>query len=914
MKIGKKGRSGYAVVDVGGVDQYEQVQHQGDGSTAGEENPLLIASGAGPAAASVYDNRNGHAAAPDRPQQHSALTAAGSRGWGCGAVVALAGIWAGMAMIAQSYPAPHFYRPDGFTAADVLDKPSLFLPPFGGWTPGIDVEGKSSLENTRHAESGLERPGGRRWVDDFVFYHSSALATTGCAVVALSVTLLTIASKRLTHLREQLVSRPLQRLPPQRCVPLWLAKRWPTWTYGEWLCNFLLVSACVYWTIPHLRCRNRCERRPQNSTEAEAAAYQPVCTLTCTRWPWPLGDGNARHFATHLGTVSGYAMVLAMVPVPKNSPLLHVVGLTFERGVQIHRIMGRVAVIAGVLHSAGYVVYWEQRGARNGDALLSRTLLESSPFCPYEPILPWPWNTTTCDWIPGQERPAGWGVPAGTDAYTTDAAHRCPWLFDASHMEDSYVCSDGEVCRGYYCCQERGRGRALCTPAQPNMCNTNNSCAGSYCCDSGACEREGGLRLCPPPDGQPSGRVLQGSVKARVRRENGCVTRGWLHAMGFTGTRHGNLNFLGWIALVMFVLLALGGLETVRRNFFELFYKSHLICSLIAFVALFGHYEYGKVDTCMPVLMLMAADYALRWWLIARSGQARVEAIERIAMSAGAGDVIRLEISHPRIKVDEPGQYCFLRIGQLGKYQWHPFSVASTPKYASDTEKTSRGDGAAAGRYSFVVFIRDFGDWSGELVRNGPQLLAPVEGQLAPIGLDGMYGQIAVPFESYRGVVLVCGGIGCTPMFAVLMHLAETEAAEAAGRNVMLVWTFRELELVPAFARELRAALALGWDLRLHHTTAKAPSLPPGSGAENAGTCDSFRNAHGYCLRQLPDGFPADLAEHIRPGRPKLQPVYTEVSSALVSQAQATEYGGGGGGGNQACAVLACGPRALVLS
>ena len=448
-------------------------------------------------------------------------------------------------------------------------------------------------------------------------------------------------------------------------------------------------------------------------TAAEAARYQPVCTLSCTRWPWPLGDGNARHFATHLGTVSGYAMVSAMVPIPKNSPMLHIAGLTFERGVQIHRIMGRVSVITGVLHGLGYVVYWEQRGARNGEAFLSWTLRQSSPICPFEPILPWPWNITTGSWLNGTVRPAGWGVPTNANAYTVDAARRCPWLYDASHIENHYVCSDGEVCEGYYCCREHG-GRLLCPPSQPNMCNSNNSCAGSYCCDYGSCERQGGLRACPPPLNQASGSAsLRGSIKRRIRRENGCVTRGWLYKFGFTGTRHGNLNFLGWIALVMFFLLALGGLETVRRRFFELFYKSHLICSLIALVALFGHYEYGKVDTCVPVLIVIAGDYILRWWLIARSGEARVESITRITMPANAGDVVKLEISHPRIKVDEPGQYCFLRIGQLGHYQWHPFSVASTPKYAEDTKKASGRNGD--GRYHFVVFVRDFGDWRANL-------------------------------------------------------------------------------------------------------------------------------------------------------------------------------------------------------
>ena len=48
--------------------------------------------------------------------------------------------------------------------------------------------------------------------------------------------------------------------------------------------------------------------------------------------------------------------------------------------------------------------------------------------------------------------------------------------------------------------------------------------------------------------------------------------------------------------MAMFLLLALGGLESVRRNFFELFYKSHVVCSVIGLTFLFAHYEYGKVD------------------------------------------------------------------------------------------------------------------------------------------------------------------------------------------------------------------------------------------------------------------------------------------------------------------------------
>ena len=82
---------------------------------------------------------------------------------------------------------------------------------------------------------------------------------------------------------------------------------------------------------------------------------------------------------------------------------------------------------------------------------LERTLLMSTPICPYEPIRPWPWNMSSGEWLPGggSTRPAGWGVPSGADNYTIAAARRCPWLYDASHRESSYGCADGSACHGY---------------------------------------------------------------------------------------------------------------------------------------------------------------------------------------------------------------------------------------------------------------------------------------------------------------------------------------------------------------------------------------------------------------------------------------------------------------------------------
>ena len=238
--------------------------------------------------------------------------------WLGAVLAALAGVWAGLTMVAISYPSPNWYKgnaraPGRYTAAEVINYPARFLPPFG--RTGVDVEGKSVLPDTRNG-----RPG-RYWsgtyaedgsLQDRVVYQSMSLALAGCAVVAVSFVVLTIASKRLAPLRDELITRPLQRLP--QGVSAKGGSSMFCLTYGEMLRNAFLVLITAYWLVPNPRCRMRCESTPRNMTAEQRATFRPACAEACTRFPWPLGDGQMRHFAHHLGSVSGDAMALAMVP------------------------------------------------------------------------------------------------------------------------------------------------------------------------------------------------------------------------------------------------------------------------------------------------------------------------------------------------------------------------------------------------------------------------------------------------------------------------------------------------------------------------------------------------------------------------------------------------------------------------
>ena len=114
------------------------------------------------------------------------------------------------------------------------------------------------------------------------------------------------------------------------------------------------------------------------------------------------------------------------VPIPKNSPLMHVAGVSYERGVVVHRMMGRVSVLAGLAHTILVVFDWERYYQERGYHLFQRTLEESAPRCPYDPVIAWPWDKATGEWLPGlprsEPRLGGWGVPAGASSAIQEAA------------------------------------------------------------------------------------------------------------------------------------------------------------------------------------------------------------------------------------------------------------------------------------------------------------------------------------------------------------------------------------------------------------------------------------------------------------------------------------------------------------
>jgi NADPH oxidase len=134
-----------------------------------------------------------------------------------------------------------------------------------------------------------------------------------------------------------------------------------------------------------------------------------------------------------------------------------------------------------------------------------------------------------------------------------------------------------------------------------------------------------------------------------------------------------------------------------------------------------------------------------------------------------------------------PGQYCFVNIPALSLYEWHPFSLSSSPLdgFAQMCIK-SMGPG------SFTGNLHD-------LAKSNPALPSLV------VNVDGPYGQCWDPFQC-SAICLIAGGIGITPMHSTYRMLAQLESRHEFPESlqlVRLVWIGRSMGLFRVLMQSL---------------------------------------------------------------------------------------------------------------
>eukprot|EP00158_Paraphelidium_tribonemae_P004246 Partr_v1_DN26657_c0_g1_i1_m69449 putative NADPH- oxidase len=351
----------------------------------------------------------------------------------------------------------------------------------------------------------------------------------------------------------------------------------------------------------------------------------------------------------------------------------------------------------------------------------------------------------------------------------------------------------------------------------------------------------------------------------------------WTHPAGFTGI----------IMLSCMFLMYTSALEPMRHASFEIFWYTHHLA--IPFFGAYLSHSFGCFVrrrwpdgqyTCKPYYSYFAALPGLIIYFIERCLRAYRSNVEtRLTKIVGhPSDTIEIQFRKTGF-TPLTGQYIFLNVPAISKYQWHPFTLSSCPE-----------NGFAS------VHIRIVGDWTrdlGKLLKYGENAqLTPAE--YPRICVDGPFGTPTQEVFDYDTVVLIGAGIGVTPFASVLRSIwarAKNPDQEARLKKVHFIWSCRDTTSFEWFADLIKQM---------------EDDLPPG-----------FLNIHMYLTKKFDhhqlmnihihhDSSNTDVITNLRSqtryGRPHLDQWFGKLVSDMALDAR---------GSQQRAGVFFCGPGGL---
>ena len=178
------------------------------------------------------------------------------------------------------------------------------------------------------------------------------------------------------------------------------------------------------------------------------------------------------------------------------------------------------------------------------------------------------------------------------------------------------------------------------------------------------------------------------------------------------------MNTSGTLLLIVILSMIITALPVIRRTLFELFYYFHIAFAIAMIVCAFYH---SGLFVVIIASALWGSDLFIRK-VIMVSRYPRKANIKRLT------DTV-IELSFPKTENFDynSGQYMFMAIPELSIFQWHPFSISSSPYQ------------------QYVTFhIRKVGSWTSAL-----HDLADKKKEVT-IWLEGPYGSVAVDLNTDR--------------------------------------------------------------------------------------------------------------------------------------------------------------------
>lgn len=217
-------------------------------------------------------------------------------------------------------------------------------------------------------------------------------------------------------------------------------------------------------------------------------------------------------------------------------------------------------------------------------------------------------------------------------------------------------------------------------------------------------------------------------------------------------------------------------LRRIRKNGrFELFYYTHF--AYIAWFALALMHGPRFYEFALVPLVAFVFEWLLRH-------RRRVHVSRILGLSGLSSGVTRLELECPPDFNARPGDYAFLRIPHLARFEWHPFTISSAP-----------------GAERLCFHVRSEGDWTKSLRQMADDRDALEE---VVVNIDGPFGTPSRSIFGARHAVLVGAGIGVTPFASVLESMvARAYAGENQLEKLYFFWLNRDSRSFEWFAELL---------------------------------------------------------------------------------------------------------------
>lgn len=228
------------------------------------------------------------------------------------------------------------------------------------------------------------------------------------------------------------------------------------------------------------------------------------------------------------------------------------------------------------------------------------------------------------------------------------------------------------------------------------------------------------------------------------------------------------INSSGSIILLLMFSIIITTMPQLRKKCFEAFFYLHIIFTLIMVACAFYH---SGILVPIFVGILYGGDIFIRKVIMAG-----VRYPTRASITHLTNDVVEISFTKTNGFDYNPGQYVYLAIPDISFFQWHPFSLSSSPFQTRVT-----------------IHVRNAGNWTNRLFD-----LADKKKEVA-IWLEGPYGSVTVDLLSdrYQMVMLMSGGIGVTPMQSICNQLMnEFESGKRSMHKLWFVWTARDPDIM----------------------------------------------------------------------------------------------------------------------